>query len=152
MFFLKFSCFLYNPVKVGNLISSSTSFSIPSLDIWKFLVNIMLKPSIQFFKHDLSSMGDECNCSVVSTFFVPFLGIGMRIDLFQSCGHCWVFRICWHIEWNTFTTSSFRLLNSSGGIPSHPLALLTAMLLKLHLTLHFEMSGSGWHHHGNLAH
>ena len=51
--FLKFSCFLYNPVKVGNLISSSASFSKPSLDIWKFLVNIMLKPSIQFFKHDL---------------------------------------------------------------------------------------------------
>ena len=45
--FLKFPCFLYNPVNFSNLISSSSSFSKPSLDIWKFLVHIMLKPSIQ---------------------------------------------------------------------------------------------------------
>ena len=44
--FLKFPCFLYNPVNVDNLISSSSSFSKPSLDIWKFLVNVILKPSI----------------------------------------------------------------------------------------------------------
>ena len=52
--FLKFPCFLYNPVKVGNFISSSFSFSKPSLDIWKFLVCIMLKPSMQDFKLDLT--------------------------------------------------------------------------------------------------
>jgi len=28
------------------------------------------------------------------TLVLPFLGIGMRIDLFQSCGHCWIFQIC----------------------------------------------------------
>ena len=68
-FFLKFPCFLYNPVDVGNLISASFSFSKLSLDIWKFLVHIMLKPSMKDFKHDLTIMGDECNCPVVSTFF-----------------------------------------------------------------------------------
>ena len=67
--FLKFPCFLYNPANVGNLISSSSSFSITSLDIWKALVCIMLKPSMQDFKHDLTSMGDECNCLMVSTYF-----------------------------------------------------------------------------------
>ena len=67
--FLKFPCFLYNPANVGNLISGSSSFSKLSLDIWKFLVHIMLKPSMQDFKHDLTSMGDECNCLMVSTFF-----------------------------------------------------------------------------------
>ena len=36
--------------------------------------------------------------------------------------HCWVFQICWHIECNTLTASSFRILNSLSGIPS-PLAL-----------------------------
>ena len=56
--FLKFPCFLYDPSDVGNLISSSSSFSKPSLDIWKFLVHIMLKPNIQGFKHDFTSMGD----------------------------------------------------------------------------------------------
>ena len=53
----------------AGLISGSVSFSKPSLDIWKFLAHIMLKPSMQDFKHDLTSMGDECNCPVVSTFF-----------------------------------------------------------------------------------
>ena len=38
-----------------------------------------------------------------------FFGIGMKTDLFQSCGHCWVFQICWHIECSTFTASSFRI-------------------------------------------
>ena len=31
------------------------------------------------------------------------------MDLFQSCGHCWVFQICWHIECSTFTASAFRI-------------------------------------------
>ena len=65
---LEFLCFLYDPVNVGNLISGST-FSKPSLDVWKILVCIMLKPSMQDFKHGLTSMGDECNCPMVSTFF-----------------------------------------------------------------------------------
>ena len=73
-----------------------------------------------------------------------FLGFGMRIDLFQSCGHSWVFQVCWHIEWNIFMVSSFRVLNSCTGIPSHSLALLTAVLPKAHLTLLSRMSDSGW--------
>ena len=67
--FLKFPCFLYNPVNVGNLISSSSFFSKPSLNVWKFLVPIMLKNSMQDFKHDLTSMGEACNCPMISTFF-----------------------------------------------------------------------------------
>ena len=57
--FLEFLCFLYDPTNVDNLISGSSAFSKTSLDIWKFLVCIMLKPSIQDFKYDLTSMGDE---------------------------------------------------------------------------------------------
>ena len=75
---------------------------------------------------------------------LPFLGIGMRIDLFQTCGHCWVLQISWHIEYNTLIASFFRVLNSSAGIPLHPLALLTAVLLKAHLTSHSRMFGSEW--------
>ena len=59
-----------------------------------------------------------------------FLGIGMRFDLSQSCSHCWVFQICWHIEWNTLMASSFRVLNSYTGISSHLLALLAACFPK----------------------
>ena len=66
----------------------------------------------------------------------------MKTDLFQSCGHCWVVQICWHIECSTFTASSFRIWNSSTGIPSPPLALFVVMLSKAHLTSHSKMSGS----------
>ena len=59
--FLEFPCFLYDPANVGTLISGSSSFSKLSLDIWTFLVHIILKPSMQDFKHDLISMGEECN-------------------------------------------------------------------------------------------
>ena len=74
----------------------------------------------------------------------PFFGIGMKTDLFQSCGHCWVFQICWHIELSTFTASSFRIWNSLTGLPSPPLALFKVMLPKVHLTLHYMMSDSRW--------
>ena len=79
-----------------------------------------------------------------SSLVLPFLGTGMRIDFFQSCGHCWVFQICWHTEHSTLVASSFRILNSSAGIPLPPLALLTAVLPKDHLTSHSRTSGSGW--------
>ena len=66
----------------------------------------------------------------------------MKTDLFQSCGHCWVFQMCWHIvECSIFTASSFRIWSSSTGIP---LALFVVMLSKAHLTLHSRMSGSRW--------
>ena len=52
---------------------------------------------------------------------MPFFGIGMKTELSQSWGHCWVFQICWHIECNTFTASPFRIWNSSTGNPSPPL-------------------------------
>ena len=104
---------------------------------------------------ELASIWDECNCAVVWTFFgIAFLWIGMKTDLFQSCGHCWVFQICWHTECSTLIASSFRIWNSSAGIPSPLLALFVVMLPKAHLTLHSRMSGlDEWsHHHGYPGH
>ena len=90
-----------------------------------------------------------CETSAIVHYFehslvLRFFGVGMKTNLFQSCGHCWVFQICWHIECSTFTASSFRIWNSSTGIPSPPLALFLVMLPKAHLTLHSRMSGSRW--------
>ena len=68
----------------------------------------------------------------------------MKTDLFQSCGHCWVFPICWHIKCSTFTASPFRIFNSSTGIPSPPLALFIVMVSQAHLTSHSRMSVSRW--------
>ena len=143
--FLELSCFFDDPVDVGNLISGSSVFSKTSLTIWKFMVHILLKPGLENFEHYFTSVWDEHNCAVVWAFFgIAFLGIGMKTHLFQSCGHCWVFQICWHIECSTFTASSFRIWNSSAGVPSYPLALFVVMLSKAHLTSHSRMSGSRW--------
>ena len=54
--FLEFSCFIYNPKDVGNLISGSFAFSKISLDIWKFTVEVLLKPGLENFKHYFTSM------------------------------------------------------------------------------------------------
>ena len=75
---------------------------------------------------------------------LPFFGIEMNTDLFQSCGHCWVFQICWHFECSTFIASFLRIWNSSSGIPPPPLALFVVMLSKAHLTSHSRISGSRW--------
>ena len=130
---------------VGNLTSASSAFSKTRLNIWKFTVHILPKPGLENVEHYFVSMWDDCNCVVVWTFLaLPFFGIGMKTDLFQSCGHCWVFQICWHIECTTFTASSFRMWNSSTGISSPPLALFVVMLPQAHLTSHSRMSGSRW--------
>ena len=69
----------------------------------------------------------------------------METDLFKSCGLCWVFQICWHIECSTFEASSFRIWNSSTGILSPQLALFAVILLDFaHLISLSMMSGSRW--------
>ena len=67
--FLERSCFFYDPADVGNLISGSSGFSKTRLNIWKFLVHVLLKPGLENFEHYLTSMWDECNCVVVWAFF-----------------------------------------------------------------------------------
>ena len=63
--FLEFSCFFYDPVDVGNLISGSSAFSKSSLYIWNFLVHILLKPSLK----DLAT----CKASCLVTLCWPFV-------------------------------------------------------------------------------
>ena len=48
--FLELSCFIYDATDVGNLISSSSVFSKSSLNIWKFMVYMLLKPSLENFE------------------------------------------------------------------------------------------------------
>ena len=72
--FLELSCFFDDPANIGNLISGSSAFSKTSLNIWKSLVHILLKPGLKNFEHHFTSVWDECNCAVVWAFFgVAFL-------------------------------------------------------------------------------
>ena len=54
--FLEFSCFFYDQMDVGNLISGSSGFSKSSLNIWKFSVHLLLKPGLENFEHYFASM------------------------------------------------------------------------------------------------
>ena len=62
--FLELSCFFYDPADVGNLISGSSAFSKTSLNIWKFTVQVLVKPGLENFEHYFTSVGDECNYQV----------------------------------------------------------------------------------------
>jgi len=67
--FLELSRFFNDPADVGNLIPGSSAFSKTSLNIWKFMVPILLKLGLENFEHYFVSMWDECNCVVVWAFF-----------------------------------------------------------------------------------
>ena len=54
--FLELSCFFRDPVDVGNLISGSSAFSKSSLNIWKFMVHVLLKPGLENFEHFFASV------------------------------------------------------------------------------------------------
>ena len=72
--FLESPCFLYNPANVGNLISGSSAFSKPRLYFWKFLIHILLKPSLKDFEHKLTSLWYMRVCPIAWTFFgIDFL-------------------------------------------------------------------------------
>ena len=54
--FLELSCFFYDPMDVGNLISGSSAFSKTSLNIWKFMVHVLLKPGLETFERYFASI------------------------------------------------------------------------------------------------
>ena len=73
--FLELSCFFDHLVDVGSLISGSSLFSKSSLNIWKFMIHVLLKSGLEDFEHYFASVWDECNCVVVWTFLgIAFLG------------------------------------------------------------------------------
>ena len=87
--FLELSCFFNDPMDVDNLISGSSAFSKTSLNIWKFMVQELQNPDWRILSITLLA----CEMSAIVRQFehslgLPFFGIGMKTNLFQSCGHC----------------------------------------------------------------
>ena len=60
---------------------------------------------------------------------LPFFGIRMKTDLFQVCGHCWVFQIVWHIECSTLTASSLAGVTFDSKFVFAPSTILLGLLL-----------------------
>ena len=85
--FLEHSCFFDDPMDVGNLISGSSAFSKSSVNIWKFMVHVLLKPGLENFEHYFTSVWDECNCAIVWAFF----GIAFLWDWNEN----WPFPVLW---------------------------------------------------------
>ena len=85
--FLELSCFFYDPTDVGNLIPGSSAVSKTSLNIWKFMLHVLLKPSLENFEHYFAIVWDEYNCVVVWVFF----GITFLRDWNES----WPFPVLW---------------------------------------------------------
>ena len=73
----------------------------------------------------------------------PPLGLEWQLTFSSPVGIA-VFQIYWHIECSTLTAPSFRIWNSSAGIPSFPLVLFTVIPPKAHLSSYSKMSGYGW--------
>ena len=151
--YLKLSCFFNDPTKVSNWslvplpflnpawISGSSQFMNCWSLAWRILSISLLacemSPTVWWFEHSLTLL---------------FFGIGMETDLFQSCGYCWVFQICSHIEFSSFTASYSRYWNNSAEIPSPPLDLFVVMLPKAHcLRTPGCLALGEWSHHSLLS-
>ena len=143
--FLELYCFFYDPTDVGNLISGSSAFSKSSLNIWNFMVHVLMKSGLENFEHYFTTVWDKLSSLVVLTFF--------GFALLWSWNENWPFPVLWPplsfpnllAYWvQHFNSIIFRIWNSSSGIPEPPLALFVGMLPKAHLTLHSRMSGSRW--------
>ena len=83
--FLEFFSFFYDLMDVWNLISGSSAFLKYSLHIWKFLVHVLLKPSLEDFEHNFA----------------------IYVKWVQLCGSLNIFWHCpsWVLEWNlTFSS------------------------------------------------
>ena len=117
--FLEIPYFFYDPRNAGSLISSSSAFSKPNLYIWKFLIQVLLKPSLKDFDHYLASMWNECNSMVVWTFF----GIALLWDWNEN----WPFPVLWPLLFSKFAD------------------ILSAALSQHHL-LGFEIAQLEFHH------
>ena len=63
--------------------SRSSAFSKTSLNIWKFTVHVLLKLGLENFEHYFARVWEH-------SLALPFFGIGMKTNLFQSCSHCWL--------------------------------------------------------------
>ena len=122
--FLEFSCFFYDQTDVGNLISGSSAFSKSSLNIWKISVHVLLKPNLKNFEYYLASVWDECNCTVVWTFFgivflwdwnenwpspvlQPLLSFPNLLAYWVKHFNSIIFQDLKELSWNSITSTSF---------------------------------------------
>ena len=82
--FLELSCFFHDPADVGNLISGSSVCSKTSLDIWKFMVHVLLKPGLEILSITLLPCVLGCNLKNDRMISVCFQGKPFNIKVIQA--------------------------------------------------------------------
>ena len=144
--FLEFPWFFYDPLMLA---------------IWPLVPVPFLNPACSsgssWFTHGCSQAWGILSITLLawemSTIVDVNVGTFFGISLFWDWNENWPFPVLWPLlnfpnfltYWcSSFTSSTIRMLNSSAGIPSPPLALLVVMLPRAHLTSHSRMSGSRW--------
>ena len=80
--FLKLSCLFDDPADIDNLISVSSAFPKTSLNIWKFMAHILLKPGMENFEHYLNSMWDELQLCGSLSILLHCLSLGLDTCIF----------------------------------------------------------------------
>ena len=122
--FLELSCFVDDPVDVGNFIFGSSTFSKSNLDFWKFSIHILLKPCLVNFEHYFASVWDECTCALVWTFFGiaflwdwnenwpfpvlwPLVSFSNLLAYWVQHFHSIIFQDLKQLNWNSITSTSF---------------------------------------------
>ena len=122
--FLQLSCFFDAPMNVDNLISGSSAFSKTSLNIWSFMIHLLLKPGLENFEHYFTSVWDEFNCVVVWAFFGiaflwawnenwpfpvlwPLLNFPNLLAYWVQHFHSIIFQDLKQINWKSITSTSF---------------------------------------------
>ena len=100
------------------------------------------KSILKDFEQYHASIWNECSCTLFEhSLALPFFGIRIKTDFFQSYGHWWVFQIHWLTECNMLIALLFKILNNLVGISSLPLALFEVKLPRV-LTSHPRISSS----------
>ena len=122
--FLEFSCFFSDLTDVGNLFCGSSAFSKSSLNIWKFTVQVLLKPGLENFEHYFASIWNKYNCVVVWTFsgiaflwdwnenwtfpvLWPLLSFPNLLAYWVQHFHSIIFQDLKELNWNSITSISF---------------------------------------------
>ena len=122
---------------VGNLIPCSSAFSKSNLNIWKFMVHILLKPGLENFEHYFASVWGECKLCILWAFFGIAFGIGMTSCVYSNFGrkflsitqYCavlncfscvWLFVTLWTIACQAPLSMGFSRQEYQNGLPCPP--------------------------------
>ena len=100
--FMELPYFLHDSVNASNLISCSSAFSKPSLYMWKFLAQVLMKPSLKDFEHNFDNLWNDHKCMVVGTFF----GIVLLWDWNENSPFPVVWPLLSFPNFLTFTTAN----------------------------------------------